>query len=398
MKILSIIKENIYSIVLVFLVFAAIFSVKIIPFFIILLLILWFFKFKDFSNIKTRLIWVTPFFIYAGVVLISFFFSEDFKVSLKILERYLSFIILPVLIYFKKWTNKELGFFKFFFVRITIVISLFSILNLVYFYTTHVDFVKSMDETYLQWKLPHLSGFHPTYFGFIIVVANIILLKELIDQNPIKKVNFYIAISLSLYLLYLSPRTSMICLLVVWVNFIYHKMKNKNYSRIYYLIILSSTILLLVLTFLSSRYLMDKILKSLTDQRFLLWSESLRIIKENYFIVGEGLGDGKILIESYITKNELTQFKVADLHNQYLMNFIDMGFIGVLSLLYMLFRPVIFLKNRTVLIFSIVFSISILTESFLYVIKGIVIFIILYSFLIIDSQKNDSEKVYIKKT
>lgn len=398
MKILSIIKENIYSIVLVFLVFAAIFSVKIIPFFIILLLIFWFFKFKDFSNIKTRLIWVTPFFIYAGVVLISFFFSEDFKVSLKILERYLSFIILPVLIYFKKWTNKELGFFKFFFVRITIVISLFSILNLVYFYTTHVDFVKSMDETYLQWKLPHLSGFHPTYFGFIIVVANIILLKELIDQNPIKKVNFYIAISLSLYLLYLSPRTSMICLLVVWVNFIYHKMKNKNYSRIYYLIILSSTILLLVLTFLSSRYLMDKILKSLTDQRFLLWSESLRIIKENYFIVGEGLGDGKILIESYITKNELTQFKVADLHNQYLMNFIDMGFIGVLSLLYMLFRPVIFLKNRTVLIFSIVFSISILTESFLYVIKGIVIFIILYSFLIIDSQKNDSEKVYIKKT
>ena len=90
-----------------------------------------------------------------------------------------------------------------------------------------------MDETYLQWKLPHLLGFHPTYFGFLLVVANILLLTKISSEsNVFRKIEFYTALFLSIYLLYLSPRTALFCLLIIWCWFGYDRFKNQSHIKI----------------------------------------------------------------------------------------------------------------------------------------------------------------------
>ncbi len=398
MKLIKYIRVNIFSILLVFTVFGAVFSIKIIPFFTISLLLLWFFRYKNFDNLKLKLNLIQPFYIYCFIVLIAFFFSQDLEFSIKILERYTSFIIFPLIIFCKNWSKNDVAFFQKFFNIMLLTVVLYSVFHLIFFYATHIEFVATMDDTYLQWKLPHLSGFHPTYFGFLIVVSNIFLLNNILDKNPFKNINFYLALFLSLYLLYLSPRTSVICLLLVWLNFLDIKIRNKKINKRYYFVFLILALLLIISAFFSSKYLIDKFIKSLTDRRFLLWLEALKIIKENYFLLGEGLGESIILLQEYINDNELKQFIVPDLHNQYLMNYVDMGISGLFGLLYMIFKPVLTLKKRTLSIFALVFLLSIFTESFLFVIKGIIIFIILFSFLIVRSQKDSSENNIQVKT
>ncbi len=392
MKIIDYIKVNTFSILLILTIFVSLFSVKAVSYLVFSLFLIWLFKFKNFDNFKSKFKLIIPFYIYCLVVFVSFFLAQDKGAAIKVLERHISFVLLPLMIFCKKWSKDDIIFFTIFFKVMVVSVVIFSILNLFYFYVTHTEFVNSMDDTYLQWKLPHLSGFHPTYFGFLIVVANIFLLKKIETKNFLKNTNFYIAVFLSLYLLYLSPRTSVICLLIVWLNFLYNWIKSKSYSKVYFIVLFGITIICLVLTFFSSKYLVDKFFKALTDQRFILWLEALQIIKENYFIFAEGLGSSIVLLDNYIKINELNQFKVSDLHNQYLMNYVDMGIFGFLALFYMCIKPIFKIKKRALSIFVLVFFISILTESFLFVIKGIVIFIILFSFLIIDSQKGVVKK------
>ena len=63
----------------------------------------------------------------------------------------------------------------------------------------------------------------------------------------------------------------------------------------------------------------------------------------------------------------------------------DTGIFGFLAILLILFRPLIYLKDKALSLFSITFSISILTESYLFVIKGILLFIIMLSFFILKT-------------
>ena len=124
-------------------------------------------------------------------------------------------------------------------------------------------------------------------------------------------------------------------------------------------------------------------MNSISDKRFMLWEPAYDLIKENYFLLGEGLGNGEIQITQYINTNNLTQFQVSDLHNQFLMNYLDLGFFGLLAILLLVLRPLIYFKDKALYLFSLTFFISIFTESFLYVIKGIVLFIILSSIFIL---------------
>ena len=76
-----------------------------------------------------------------------------------------------------------------------------------------------------------------------------------------------------------------------------------------------------------------------------------------------------------------------DLHNQYLKAYLDMGLLGFLSLVYMIIYPFLLSlkKGKLVLLnlsFTLFFLMCIMTESTLYVIKGVVIFSVFSSFFI----------------
>ena len=375
-------KENVFPALLVLMIFGTLLFTRLAPLFIALLTLVWFFKFKTFQNFSLKLKWIWPFLFYFFVFGIAFFFSENTIEGLKILERHISFIVLPFLIYCKKWSKSELDFFCKFYVQIVFVISVVSLICLLYFYLTNVDFVHSMDDTYLQWKLPHLLGFHPTYFGFNIVVANIILLTSS-NNNNLKNSSLYGALFLSFYLVYMSPRTAILCQFIVWIWFVYNRFSSTETLK--YIKTTFAVILLSIMIFLAfkSEYFVTKLMNSISDKRFMLWEPAYDLIKENYFLLGEGLGNGEIQITQYINTNNLTQFQVSDLHNQFLMNYLDLGFFGLLAILLLVLRPLIYFKDKALYLFSLTFFISIFTESFLYVIKGIVLFIILSSIFIL---------------
>jgi len=394
LKVLKIYKENIFSILLVITIFVALLFIKLVPFLILLLFLVWVVKFKTFQNFSLKWKWIWPFLGYFLVFAIAFFCADNSKEALKVLERHTSFIILPFLIFCKKWSTSEFFFFGKFYIKIVLLISIISLIYLGYFFLTHVDFVNTMDDTYLQWKLPHLLGFHPTYFGLNIVIANIILLTSLNNSNTIfKEITFYFAIFLSFYLVYLSPRTPIMCQLIVWGWFIFNRIiSNETKIKVNKIFFLIVPLLIIVFLSFTSEYLIDKLIKSVSDKRFLLWRPALSIIKENYFLMGEGLCNGQIQITNYISEKNLTQFKIADLHNQYLMNLTDIGLFGVLAIFMMLFRPLIYLKNNALYLFSIIFFISMFTESILFVIKGIITFIIMSSFFILKASLPYSEE------
>ena len=375
-------KENVFPALLVLMIFGTLLFIWLAPLFIALLTLVWFFKFKTFQNFSLKLKWIWPFLFYFFVFGIAFFFSENTIEGLKILERHISFIVLPFLIFCKKWSKSELVFFLKFYVQIVFIISVVSLIFLLYFYITNVDFVHSMDDTYLQWKLPHLLGFHPTYFGFNIVVANIILLTSS-NINNLKNSTLYTALFLSFYLVYMSPRTAILCQFIVWIWFVYNRFSSTETLK--YIKTTFAVISLSIMVFLAfkSEYFVTKLMNSISDKRFMLWEPAYDLIKENYFLLGEGLGNGEIQITQYINANNLTQFQVSDLHNQFLMNYLDIGFFGFLAILLLVLRPLIYFKDKALYLFSLIFFISIFTESFLYVIKGIVLFIILSSIFIL---------------
>ncbi len=375
-------KENLFPALLVLMIFSTLLFIRLAPLFIAVLILVWFFKFKTFQNFSLKLKWIWPFLFYFFIVGFAFLFSENTIEGLKILERHISFIVLPFLIYCKKWSKSELDFFCKFYVQIVFVISVLSLICLLYFYLTNIDFVHRMDDTYLQWKLPHLLGFHPTYFGLNIVVANIILLTSS-NINTLKKSTLYSALFLSFYLVYLSPRTAILCQFIVWIWFVYNRFSIKEifkYNKTIFAVISLSIMIFLALT---SEYFIVKLMNSISDKRFMLWEPAYHLIKENYFLLGEGLGNGEIQITQYINTNNLTQFQVSDLHNQFLMNYLDLGFFGFIAILLLVLRPLIYFKDKALYLFALTFSISIFTESFLFVIKGIIFFIIVSSIFIL---------------
>lgn len=385
---LSKLKDNLFSIVLVLSIFIALLFTKLIPVCIGLLALIWLVKYRDLHNISSKLKWMWPFVFYALVFAVAIIFTDNEKDAIKILERHISFLVLPILIFCKDWKLSELNFFAKFYTQVVLVICVFSIVNLIYFYFTHVEFVKSMDDTYMQWKLPHLTGFHPTYFGFLIVVANILLLEPLCKgSNIMKSTSFYMAVFLSFYLLYLSPRTAIICQFIVWVWFGYQRFLKRKEFRLNRSLIIIGSVSIVVLLIFTSEYFLDKMMKAFDDKRFLLWEPALNKIQSNYFLFGEGLANGRLYLNEYITNNELTQFKGTDLHNQYLMNMLDIGIFGLLSIVLIVLRPIYLLREKSIILFMIVFSISMMSESFLYVIKGIVIFIVLSSFFTLRAEK-----------
>ena len=76
------------------------------------------------------------------------------------------------------------------------------------------------------------------------------------------------------------------------------------------------------------------------------------------------------------------------------MNYLDLGILGISATFLILLRPLKYIKDKGLTLFVIVMSISMFTESFLYVIKGIIIFIIMSSYFIIRASKtNDTQNV-----
>src|SRR5690606_34546169 len=121
------------------------------------------------------------FLAYVFVTILYTAFSPVFLDALKILERQTSFLVIPLIVFSFSWNiNKVQLFFKTYLFSLLVVgvISVIKLAVFVYNYSDWIDFMNesSNNFTYVQFKYPHLMGAHPTYWSYLLIIANIILL------------------------------------------------------------------------------------------------------------------------------------------------------------------------------------------------------------------------------
>lgn len=347
------------------------------------------------SNIKNSKIYFYPYVCYVLLHIIYTILSPNFADALKILERQTSFLLIPLIVFSNNWDVKKIKLFFRLYLYILLGVGIFSLIKLVIFINQYAEWIKFMNDsnnnfTYVQFKYPHLMNAHPTYWSYLLVIGNIIILhyKELgLFKNKIIPYLFFIAFNVNV--LYLSARTPLvICLLIYLFYFGWiMKSKKKEYKR--WLILSVLSFLAITVVFIFQPLTIFKFSNILQDERIFLWPKAIDIIKNNYFVLGEGLGHGNRLLQEYIFSiyDPREHYNGFDLHNQYLKNYIDMGILGISSLIYMLLFPVILALKVPKIIslcigFISLFALCMLTESTLYVIKGVVIFVIFSSILI----------------
>ncbi|WP_282048784.1 O-antigen ligase family protein [Maribacter aquivivus] len=242
---------------------------------------------------------------------------------------------------------------------------------------------------YLQYKFPHVIGVHPTYWSYLIISALIFLLSNKVLKVYKSNVWAIILISfLNLNLIILASRMPLLVNILVHLLFFGKYIKVDNVSLVKRLSLL---FLLVTLFFLGSKLplLSGKLDITKNDERIYHWPTAFKTISNNYFVLGEGLGQSNEVLRREVIKNgdERIRYFGYDLHNQYLRQYMDMGILGIISLLILLSYPFILHREKSIfnneinISFLILFGLGLLSESFLYRLKGIVFFTIISSFL-----------------
>lgn len=374
---------------------------KFAPYIILGIVLSTFFEKNVKNNFLENQRLLLPFVFYVLTFVLFTIVSSDIKASSKVLERQISMILIPIVMFSSSWNKERLILILKFYLTSLTVIFFLSIIKLFWFIFNYSDWIQTMNAssnsyTYVQFKFPHLIGAHPTYWSYLLIVANLFLLSNNYLKIFSKKgIIILMLIIFNCNLLILSARTPLLInvLIHVWALFLYFR-KNTISSR--KLISIISLALFGAILFFNIPLLRAKIQFIINDERFFLWPLAFEKIKENHFILGEGLGLGSEIFKNYILKNgdPRTIYHGFDLHNQYLKHWLDMGILGLTSLLYLLLYPctkiskLLSSKSFLLLGFTMLFLISLNTESSLYRLNGVVIYSVFSSILLLLSKLN----------
>lgn len=380
-------------------ILAIVFDEKWVPFYIIVLLLFYFFEPSKKLIFKKNKKYLTPFVVMMAVYVMYTFMSSDIMLSLKVLERQVSLLLFPLIIFTLDWDSDRIHIFFKTFVITLFLFSLFSFAKLYLFYSHNIEWIETMNsmqdsETYLLFKYPYLVDTHPTYWSYLLVVGNIMVIGFGLFSQFLRSKWLIISLVIvfDITLLLLSARTPLFINLIVHIGAILVYIKFRKIHKPYGIVVGLLAVIFLILVFLFTNDLIFlKILEIPEDERFYLWPIAFEKIRENYFLLGEGLGHGHNYLKNYIIQHGdmRRNYNSFDLHNQYLRHYLDMGLIGITALIYLLGHP-IFNVSKFRLSYSYVlvcgvflFGLACFTEAYLFRLKGIVLFAVLTSFLVI---------------
>ncbi|WP_103069033.1 O-antigen ligase family protein [Aquimarina sediminis] len=383
-------------------------SEKILSPFIFFVVFTALFEKNKLSNFRKNKLFLKPYLIFVIFCVIASILSSDFFSSIKALERYISLILIPIVLFSSDLTEKRTRFVLQSYVLIMLLVSLFSVGKLIWFVYTFEDWIEVMrgvnkNDTYLQFKYPHLMwDVHPSYWSYLIIIVNIILLgsKNCFSKLFGKHITILLLLAFNINLFYLAARIPLLvnlCVHLIYITFYFRK--NTKYLLATYAIVL----LILVVTYFQLPFLRYKIEHIKSDERFFLWPIVYENAKANYFVWGEGFGLGGKFIKNKLTtiSDIRTQYKGNEIHNQYLTMLLETGILGVFMLLYVYIKPAFTFveKHKKTLSLSMI-SLCLLVilastiEPFFRVIKGIVIFAVFSAlFRLAHEQKRVRTKI-----
>ena len=368
---------------------------KIVPYLLVLLIFTLFLEKNKGVNYRSNKSILFPYIIVICVFVIYTLLSPDPVLALKVLERQISLLVIPLIVVFAKWEQKRIIFFFKVFIIAAFLIGVTSILKFIWFiffnseWILHMAAEKGSKLLYLQYKFPHVIGTHPTYWSYLLISAIIILWSNNnVNVFKSKYYTLFLLVFFNINLLLLASRTPLFINVLVHVFFLIRFTKKQKVSSVKKFIIL---ILFIVSVFgaLKLPLLSNKLNIVQNDERLYYWPTAYNTIKQNFFVLGEGLGQSNEIIKKEIIAkgDKRIRYSGYDLHNQYLRVYVDMGILGILSLLLLLYYSVFIDRKKSVfgntlyIPFLLFFSLALMTESYLYRLKGIVFFATLSSIL-----------------
>lgn len=372
------------------------FSIRFTSKAILLLSAVWLFHVnrKDLmASLKNR--WFLLYVVPCMLLLVSLLYTEDIKSGLWELEKATPLLVLPFLLCsVRPFKLHETQFILRSFIFSNLLFGICVLSYATYRYATEGV------NLYHNFDLVRIFESHPTYYSMYVLfsmAALFYLHKEGVRRTIVEKnklliglitVFFSILIFLSsirfIFLIYVLGCIVLVCVYTI---------KTKNIKKGIVLFLGLFALVSIVLS--TNSILRERFIQVQESYRYQLspetqegyngfttrlaqWESSRSIIAEAP-IFGVGPGDVQARLQEAYKKNFL-KYSYRDrlnAHNQYIQTTLGLGIVGLLAFLATLILPAILAirrRNYIALIFLILFSTCCITESMLYVHKGIVFF------------------------
>jgi O-antigen ligase len=337
---------------------------------------------------------------------IGYLYSENKHEAGLLLERKLSLIVFPIVLFYSpKHTIEEIKqvLLTFVFSCITICLISFTTALVIYRATRNTD-------VFYYHDLSKHVGMHAAYLSlylcFSIAILLFVFYKESKAFGLLHSMAYYGSIAfLAITVVALSSRAQIVllaigllCYTVIRLELYANKLKLIGGTFIIAVVFIG---LILISPRVRERFKAAinykgefAMSKKWGEQqmRFLIWDSALELIKEKP-VFGKGTGDVQDELQRIYIKNErvsLTYFANTrfNAHNQFFESAIALGFIGLLIFswgIIMAVKRAYKSKNALYFVFITLFVVSCLTESMLERQNGIVFFAFFNSFLILNN-------------
>jgi O-antigen ligase len=330
--------------------------------------------------------------LYFLVLCVGVLYSDDFSNAMGVLERNLSFIVLPLVFCRIRIFDKQM------FHRICLVFTAGVIVasGICLGYAIWRDTTMNFQGAYYYSEFTDIIDSHPTYMAYYVCFS-IIFLLYLISFELLNRFQQSMVILSILFLasiLMLTAGRSTFASMLMMASFFFLKMLFETHTIKRKMLGISVSILLLAILLLQSPYsqrVFPKFLEgrslSLSKvkgdswERLVLWEAALKA--SDNVVFGVGTGDYSMVMNNYYRDNQLSEYADVNFnaHNQFIQVLFSNGLLGLTALLIIIMRP-IFLLTRRQNIFGMLaffpFLIYGISEVFLGRYQGIVFFVLLH--------------------
>lgn len=319
--------------------------------------------------------------------LISLSYTENLEGGLKILERQISLIGIPLLLVLLQ---------RFIHINRTIFLGLLSISLFLSYCIVLGRFVSDVELVYKKstsivnffyWFRTnnYLSFGHPTYFSALILIQIIYCISDFRKMNKMWKL-FQITTAACglIILILLNSRSAILNVGLISIYYLIKFFSRNLYKKASILLVF----MIVTSVFISLNTRVGVTLKNTINEsgvkstRQLIWINCLKVIQE-YPFLGVGIGDAESsLIKKYLDSNFTEGVnRKLNAHNQFLESWMQSGLAGLISIFLVFFGSFLLAAKRRdeiLLLFTLVFLTISLFESIFLRLTGIVSF----SFLI----------------
>ncbi|WP_141672815.1 O-antigen ligase family protein [Flavobacterium crassostreae] len=342
--ILATIKKHLFDLLFVFLIMLLFFSLKAPNIILISLIIILILDFQNFKKIEFKLLKIKPFFILA--ILFIYWILKAIITHSILDSNYsllLPIVIIPIL--FLKVENKN--WLQYGILWMVLFLSVRAYIGLIGYYIQNKNFLPFEGEI-----INEILGMERPYLGFISVIAIIIALQVSTSIKKYKIVLIGYAIYISIFVVIISARISVLTVLCIsFLFFLFYSKVSNNKKVVFFLCSLFFMLSFMMLNknlrerfFITSNY--EKSIEKLNrhEPRMIIWNCSYRIMKSEDFDLFFGLNSTKELEQRYLNcydqtmtnRNRANYFISTNKnsHNQFIAVFLTSGILGLFIFCY----------------------------------------------------------------